>query len=256
LALGDELLAGIWRQIDLLPPLSACPEAPNLGMAHGWAGYLYATMRWCQAAARPLPAGLAARLGELADTAESWGRGARWRWHGQPLAEGHGLAAPATPRWMAGWCNGSAGMVYLWTLASRMLAPSSESNPGPAPRGRAAAAAAAGSDRWLQLAHAAAWHAWEANDQVESLCCGLAGRAYALLDLYQAGAGAEWLDRARILADRAAAASTAAGTEAPEASQLHSLYRGQPGIAVLAADLERPEAAAMPLFGDERWAGR
>ncbi len=248
LALGDELLAGIWRQIDPLPPLAACPEAPNLGMAHGWAGYLYATLRWCRAAARPLPAGLATRLGELADTAESWGRGARWRWHGQPLAEGHGLAAPAAPRWMAGWCNGSAGMVHLWTLASRMLAPSSKTDPGTTPRGRAAA----GPDRWLQLAHAAAWNAWEADDQVESLCCGLAGRAYALLDLYQAGAGVEWLDRARILADRAASAAA----DPQEASQLHSLYRGQPGIAVLAADLERPEAAAMPLFGDERWAGK
>lgn len=251
-ALGDELLAGIWRQIDPLPPLSACPEAPNLGMAHGWAGYLYATLRWCQAAARPLPAGLAARLGELADTAESWGRGARWRWHRQPLADDHGLAAPAEARWMAGWCNGSAGMVHLWTLASRMPALSSESSPGTALRGLAAA----GSDRWMQLARAAAWHAWEADDQVESLCCGLAGRAYALLDLYQAGAGAEWLDRARILADRAAAASTAAATDAPDAPQVHSLYRGQLGIAVLAADLERPEAAAMPLFGDERWAVR
>jgi len=244
LAPGDELLAGIWRQIDPLPPLSACPEAPNLGMAHGWAGYLYATLRWCQAAVRPLPAGLAARLGELADSAESWGRGARWRWNGQPLAEAHGLAAPAAPRWMAGWCNGSAGMVHLWTLASRMQAPTSESTSGSAPRGRAAS-----SGRWLQLAHAAAWHAWEADDQGESLCCGLAGRAYALLDLYQAGAGAEWLERARMLADRAAAAP-----EVTDAS--HSLYRGKLGIAVLAADLERPESAAMPLFGDERWATR
>lgn len=247
LALGDELLAGIWRQIDPLPPLSAWPEAPNLGMAHGWAGYLYATLRWCQAAARPLPAGLGARLGELADSAESWGRGARWRWHGQPLAEAHGLAAPAAPRWMAGWCNGSAGMVHLWTLAARTQALSPESHPATAPRGRIAA----GSDRWLQLANAAAWHAWEADDQVESLCCGLAGRAYALLDLYQAGAGVEWLDRARILADRAAAA-----TDPPEASQPHSLYRGQLGIAVLVADLERPDYAAMPLFGNEHWAVR
>jgi serine/threonine-protein kinase len=152
---------------------------------------------------------------------------------------------------MAGWCNGTAGMVHLWTLASRMQALSSESNPATAPRGRAAA----GSDRWLQLAHAAAWHAWEADDQVESLCCGLAGRAYALLDLYQAGAGAEWLDRARILADRASATSAAAA-DPQEASQRHSLYRGQLGIAVLVADLEGPESATMPLFGNERWAAR
>jgi len=251
-ALGDELLAGIWRQLDPLPPLAACPEAPNLGMAHGWAGYLYATLRWCQATGRPLPPGLAARLGELADSAESWGRGARWRWHGQPPAEGHGLAVPAAPRWMAGWCNGSAGMVHLWTLASRMPALSSDSHPGTAPLARATASP----DRWMQLAHAAAWHAWEADDQVESLCCGLAGRAYALLDLYQVGAGADWLARARILANRAAVASSLAVTDAPEASQPHSLYRGQLGIAALAADLERPEAAAMPLFGDERWTAR
>jgi len=248
LALGDQLLAGIWRQIDPLPPLAACPEAPNLGMAHGWAGYLYATLRWCQAAARPLPAGLAARLRELADSAESWGRGARWRWHGQPLAEGHRLAAPAAPRWMAGWCNGSAGMVHLWTLASRTPGLSSPADPGTAPRDPAT-----GPDPWMQLAHLAAWHAWEADDQVETLCCGLAGRAYALLDLYQSGGGPEWLDRARILADRAAAISAAAA-EDPDASQPHSLYRGQLGIAVLAADLERPDFAAMPLFGDERWA--
>jgi len=252
LALGDDLLAGIWRQLDPLPPLSAGPEATNLGMAHGWAGYLYATLRWCQAAARPLPPGLAARLGELADSAESWGRGARWRWHGQSPAEGHGLVALAAPRWMAGWCNGSAGIVHLWTLASRTPTLTSESPPGTASRGRTTASP----DRWLQLAHAAAWHAWEADDQVESLCCGLAGRAYALLDLHQAGAGADWLARARILADRAAAASSAATIDAPEVSQAHSLYRGQLGIAVLAADLERPEAAAMPLFGDERWTAR
>jgi serine/threonine-protein kinase len=249
-ALGDDLLAGIWRQLDPLPPLSGWLEPPNLGMAHGWAGYLYATLRWCQAAARPLPAGLAARLDELAAGAESWGRGARWRWHGVSLAEGHHHAAPAVARWMAGWCNGSAGMVHLWTLASRMPGLSMPAEPGTVPRGHAAA----GRRRWQQLAHAAAWHAWEANDQVESLCCGLAGRAYALLDLYQAGAGEEWLDRARILADRAAAASAAAAPEAPDDAQPHSLYRGALGIAVLAADLERPEAAAMPLFGNEGWA--
>jgi eukaryotic-like serine/threonine-protein kinase len=251
LALGDELLAGIWRQLGPLPPLSGWLEPTNLGMAHGWAGYLYATLRWCQAAARPFPAGLAARLDELAAGAESWGRGARWRWHGVSLAEGHRHATPAVACWMAGWCNGSAGMVHLWTLASRMPGLSSPAEAVTAPRGHAAT----GPRRWQQLAHAAAWHAWEANDRVESLCCGLAGRAYALLDLYQAGAGEEWLDRARILADRAAA-SAAAAPEAPEDAQPHSLYRGALGIAVLAADLERPEAAAMPLFGNEGWAAR
>ena len=249
-ALGDELLAGLWRQIDRLPALSECLELPNLGMAHGWAGYLYATLRWCEAAGRSLPRGVAVRLDELAASAESWGRGARWRWHGQPVAEGHRRAAPAAARWMAGWCNGSAGMVHLWTLASRLPALSEPIDPGTVPVGRGCG----GSDRWRQLAQAAAWHAWEAGDQVESLCCGLAGRAYALLALYQAGAGEEWLERARILANRAAA-NSAAERDAPD-SPPHSLYRGQLGIAVLAADLERPAAAAMPLVGNEGWSVR
>jgi hypothetical protein len=255
--LGDELLTGLWQQIDRLPELSACFELPNLGMAHGWAGYLYATLRWCEAAGRPLPGGVAARLDELAAGAESWGRGARWRWHGQPVAEGHRRAAPAVARWMAGWCNGSAGMVHLWTLASRPPGLAEPTDPAATPMGHPAAAAA---HRWRQLAEAAAWHAWEAGDQVESLCCGLAGRAYALLALYQAGAGEEWLERARILANRAAVASAAvasAARDVPEGSSPpHSLYRGQLGVAVLAADLERPEAAAMPLFGNEGWSAR
>jgi hypothetical protein len=238
-ALGDDLMAGLWREIDGLPPIAECLELSNLGMAHGWAGYVYATLRWCQAAGRPVPAGVAARLEELANLAESRGRGARWRWHGQPLAEAHGPAAPEAARWMAGWCNGSAGMVHLWALAAQL---SESIDPG----------AAGSSRRWEQLAVAAGWHAWEAGDQVESLCCGLAGRAYALLALNQQGAGEEWLVRARILADRAAVAArqTKAGASA------QGLYRGPLGIAVLAADLERPEAAAMPLFGREGWTPR
>jgi serine/threonine protein kinase len=236
-ALGDDLMAGLWREIDGLPPIAECQELPNLGIAHGWAGYVYSTLRWCQAAGRPVPAGVAVRLDELADMAESWGRGARWRWHGQPLAEAHRRAAPEAARWMAGWCNGSAGMVHLWSLAAQR---STSFDPGSAPTSRR---------RWEQLAIAAGWHAWEAGDQVESLCCGLAGRAYALLALNQQGAGEEWLVRARTLADRAAL-----GVRRSEESA-HSLYRGSLGIAVLTADLERPEGAAMPLFGREGWTG-
>jgi serine/threonine-protein kinase len=234
-------MAGLWRQIDGLPPIAECRELPNLGMAHGWAGYVHATLRWCQAAGRPVPAGVAARLEELADRAESWGRGVRWRWHGQPLAEAHRRAAPAAARWMAGWCNGSAGMVHLWLLAAELAAAIE--------RSAAAPRSAGARRRWEQLAVAAGWHAWEAADEVENLCCGLAGRAYALLALNRRGAGEEWLPRARNLADRAAAAER----QPEDSSPPQSLFRGVFGIAVLAADLERPEAAAMPLFGAEGW---
>ena len=32
-----------------------------------------------------------------------------------------------------------------------------------------------------------------------------------------------------------------------------SLYRGRVGLGVIAAEVERPELAAMPLFEDEGW---
>jgi hypothetical protein len=216
--LGDEVLAGLWEELGPLPPIPSCVERPNLGMAHGWAGYLYATLRWCRSAARPLPAGVEARLAELADCARPWGRGLRWTWYGAGTD-------PRTASSMPGWCNGSAGFVFLWSLALRTL----------------------GGPDFRRLAEGAAWNAWEAPDGGGTLCCGLAGRAYALLNLYRHGGGPEWLARTRDLADRAARA-VERGSEAPD-----SLYRGSVGVAVLAADLARPEGAAMPFFEAEGW---
>ncbi|HKI02484.1 MAG TPA: lanthionine synthetase LanC family protein [Thermoanaerobaculia bacterium] len=212
---GDGLLAGLWEEIEALPPIPLCAVRPNLGMAHGWAGYLYASLRWCRAAGRPLPPGLPERLAELASCALPWGRGLRWRWHAENGDGG----------FMPGWCNGSAGFVFLWTLAQRMLS-------GP---------------RYAELAEGAAWNAWEDPGRDASLCCGLAGRAYALLNLHRHGGGPEWLERARDLADRAARA-VERRAETP-----NSLYKGELGVAVLIADLARPEDAAMPFFEEEGW---
>jgi eukaryotic-like serine/threonine-protein kinase len=215
LARGGELLHGVWRDLEKLSPVQEVRGLPNLGMAHGWAGFLYGSLRWCRAAASPLPEKLRERLAELADCAQLWGRGLRWRWYGTH-------AAFAT---MPGWCNGSAGFVFLWTLAQEVV----------------------GDAGYGALAEGAAWDAYDAPASHGDLCCGLAGRAYALLNLHRHGAGREWLGRARELADRAAAAMQ----EGSESS--HSLYKGALGVAVLAADLARPEAAAMPFFEEEGW---
>ena len=75
-----------------------------------------------------------------------------------------------------------------------------------------------------------------------TLCCGLAGRAYALLNLYRHTKETVWLDRARDLAARAARV----GNIPKEYS--HSLYKGEFGLAVLAADLDQPNEATMPFF--------
>lgn len=216
-ALGDGLLRDLWAEIDEQPPvLHAEAEWANLGMAHGWAGYLYATLRWCRSAGTARPERLEERLAQLAGCGRSAGRGLRWPWRDK----GGGL-----PAHMPGWCNGSAGFVHLWTLAARELDDPS----------------------WMAWAEGAAWNAWEAMDRNASLCCGLAGRAYALLDFWKHGGGEVWLQRARELAELAAV-EIARFSEAAD-----SLYKGEPGVASLVADLAKPEAAAQPFFGDEGW---
>lgn len=207
---GDELACGLQADLAELPVLLLDGEL-NLGVAHGWAGCLYAALRWYCATGQPPPAQLAARLSALADLARPWGRGLRWTWRDAGS--------------MPGWCNGSAGFVFLWTLAHRML----------------------GEDRFRSLAEGAAWNAWEAPESNGNLCCGLAGRAYALLNFYKLDGDAKWLERARELAERAAVAIERSS------EPLHSLYKGALGVAVLAADLARPEEAAMPFFEEEGW---
>lgn len=211
---GEELVRSLWEELDAQPRIYDGDSSVNLGLAHGWAGHLYAALRWSRAAGISLPERCAERLEELAACARPWGRGVRWRWHG---VEGES---------MPGWCNGSAGYLFLWTLAAEAL---------PEPR-------------WRGLAERTAWNTWESPDGIASLCCGLAGRSYALLSFWRKGGGPEWLARARVLANRAAR-----GASHPDAETPDSLYKGAMGVAALAADLGRPEGAAMPLFEEEGW---
>lgn len=207
---GNRTMAGIWALVDRKP---AIPEADIIspGMAHGWAGFLYAALQWCAVSGADPPSGVERRLAELAALAIPTGRGLEWPWT---------LGGPGEPPTMPGWCNGSCGYVFLWTLAHRLL----------------------GDLRYMDLAQGAGWSSWESPEQAGTLCCGLAGRSYALLDLHRHTGDAAWLDRARALALRAARHGTMP-SEYP-----HGLYKGELGLAVLAADLEQPEWARMPFF--------
>ena len=216
LASGNDLVAELWDALARRPSI-ADADIEYLGIAHGWAGFLYATMTWCKIAGTPLPSEIEQRLIELAAFARPTGRGLTWPWT---------LGGEGSRVTMPGWCNGSSGYVFLWTLAEEMM---------PA-RGR-----------YLDLATGAAWDAWDAADATLSLCCGLGGRSYALLNLYRATNDAAWLDRARRLALRAATR----GSSPPERAQC--LWKGELGMAVLASDLERPEDARMPFFEPMGW---
>jgi eukaryotic-like serine/threonine-protein kinase len=219
---GDTVLHEIWAEIDGYAPIQECAAFTYLGMAHGWAGVLYATLCWGESAGAARPVAYEERLEQLAACGESLGSGVRWRRQWLPA-----LREPGSD-YVPSWCNGSAGFVFLWTLAHRVF-------------GRA---------QYLDLAKKSGWNAWEDPNPIGDLCCGLGGRAYALLNLYKHTGELAWLDRARSLAARAPA-----GIQTWSLLD-DSLYKGAIGIALLAADLDRPETACMPFFEPEGWPGR
>jgi serine/threonine-protein kinase len=208
-SVGDEQLAVLWRVLDDTPPIAES-RYDNLGMAHGWAGFLHATLQWCHDTGHALPRGVVPRLEQLAALAEPSGRGLVWPWT---------LVRGTEANYMPGWCNGSAGYVHLWTRGAHVLHDTS----------------------YEVLAEGAAWDVWDAQDAAGTLCCGLAGRAYALLAMHRHGGDAAWLERAGILGERAAHGRF-------EDDYPHSLYKGRMVLPVLAADLDHPFGALHPCF--------
>jgi serine/threonine-protein kinase len=213
---GDNLQDSIWADLENQPPLTEAPRLRSLGAAHGWAGYLLALLQWSQVTATTPPHGIRERLDQLAGLAQPAGRGLIW-----PTEAGGPVAADA---FAAGWCNGAAGYVPLWLLSYARFA----------------------EPRYLQLAQAAAWTAYEGPTTSHGdLCCGYGGRAYALLSLNRHDRDSAWLARAHTLADRAANLVRGRSLRA------ESLYNGEIGIALLAADLEAPQQSRLPLFETE-----
>jgi hypothetical protein len=207
---GDALLARVWS--DFSPS-----GMPRLGIAHGWAGVVYATLMWSRAREMAPPATALEVLDTLAWLAEPHGRGVRWPWRSE---ESNGPEG-----YWPGWCGGEAGHVFLWTLA----------------------AAVYGESDLLEVAERAAWSTWDRPVRVTSLCCGTAGQAYALLNIFRHTGERAWLERAGARAGHAARSGVLAGDSVSPAN----LYKGHAGLAVLAAELRSPELAAMPLFEPE-----
>lgn len=220
---GTQTMTSVWNELDREPSIRDGERITYLGIAHGWAGMLYAALNWHRAASVDLPRAAEERLQQLIECGEAAGRGIRWPW---VLPQGR-QGGPAVH--VPGWCNGSAGYIFMLTAAHAVFR----------------------DDAYLKTAERAAWYAWESADSISNLCCGLAGQAYGLLNFYKHTGESIWLDRARELASRAAAWDTARYVSmnlAPE-----SLYKGEMGVALLAADLADPQSACMPFFEPEGW---
>lgn len=216
------LMAGsIEKRVSGFGTLTHERRLTSVGMAHGWSGVLWTLLRWHRSSGTAMPEWVEDRLRELADLATPRGRGLAWTWSTD------GFEAKGAPPAVPSWCNGSAGHVHTWLEAH----------------------AAFGEERYLDLATAAAWDVWdESRDALPDACCGLVGRAYALLALHRRTGDTAWRRRAEGLADRALSAVT------PHAPDAHRLYKGALGVALLLEELESaPEDARMPLFESEGW---
>ncbi|HUS64078.1 MAG TPA: lanthionine synthetase LanC family protein [Kofleriaceae bacterium] len=176
----------------------------TLGMAHGIAGMCFALL---QASRRP-PAWLLASLDRLAALGAPLGRGTRWP---------HDTAG-APSRMPPSWCNGSAGMAFLWARAHE----------------------ATGQARHRQLARRAALDVYDHASSRPDLCCGAVGQAYAMLALARIDPGGGWRRKARQLTTLALVSDVE--LEAP-----HGLLTGEPGLLCLAVDLMTGETR-FPLF--------
>ena len=171
-------------------------RASRLAFAHGRAGTFHALLTWSLVGGRQLPTEL---FGDLARLADDVARGGTM-----------GASSPSTAR-QRSWCNGAAGLVLLWARAY-------EHTPDV---------------MYLRHArHAAHFTLTHVDDAPGDLCCGLAGRAYALLAMDRIAPGGDWFEHASAMASRAATGMLEACGPWP-----NGLYKGYPGLACLARDL-------------------
>lgn len=192
---------------------AAGTELPYNGIAHGWGGLAYASLMWSCARGLPPPPETRHVLEMLAGLAEPLERGARW-----PVRRD---AGPAETQFWPGWCHGNAGYAFLWTLAESAYGDGTYDAPAE---------------------HAA--HLAYGLSGVSSLCCGTAGQAYSLLARYRATGDERWRFRATQLARQSAERDELAA----DATSPLSLYKGHVGLALLAAELDEPGRATMPMF--------
>jgi serine/threonine-protein kinase len=138
------------------------------GVAHGWAGILLASLRWCSVVGATPPISAQRVLEQLASRGTRSPRGTRW-------------IGPLDPQLPAAWCHGSTGYVHLWLTAASVM----------------------NDERYTANAYEAAEHSWNHATAHPTLCCGLAGQSYAMVRMFQRSNDESWLRRSKTLATRA-----------------------------------------------------
>jgi eukaryotic-like serine/threonine-protein kinase len=201
---GETLAQAVWVENEN----DSQGYAEERGIAHGETGRLYACLRWSQALQTPPSSAVVARVAAIFCD--------RKRPRTAKFAR--------TPRGSTGaafvrssWCNGGAGHVLLLLLT----------------------AAAAGERQFATRAAEIAEATWRDRAITACLCCGLSGRAFAMLSMARATQSRAWVKRAAKLVQRSEAGATSLGT---------GLYKGRAGVELARIELAEPKSARMPLF--------
>ena len=183
--LGSELFTSVSGELERRPGIRDASDLGLLGIAHGWAGLLYALLLWCRATGSPASDMILSRLAELASLGEPAAGGLRWR---RTLSTHND---DPRYRYLTGWCNGTAGIAFLWTLAERF----------------------AGDGHYGGLAERAAQHFASSIEPVHQLCCGRTGEAYAdrLQRVHRSTGNPRWLRTARVQSRRTSNTARASG---------------------------------------------
>jgi hypothetical protein len=165
---GEEI-AGELLQILRSEDIATSTRISYVGVAHGWAGLLFAVLRWDRALRREPDPMIAAKLDELATLAFPIQGGLCW------------TILNNSRTIMPGWCNGNSGHVMLYALAFEVL----------------------GNEKYRTLAVESAKGTWMFKSAIGSLCCGNGGNGYAFLAAHRITGDGLWLRRARYAARRA-----------------------------------------------------
>ena len=207
--LADSLLQEIWTVLDKYPSMDKSNSVGYFGIAHGWSGLLYATLFCCNITGQGLPFNFANRVNQLLDCAIKKDNGICW-----PLSTGVQHSWP-------GWCNGSAGHIFLWVLLYKYFK----------------------DDKYLSIAEQLSNELFlQAPGHNGNLCCGTAGNAYAMLSLYNVTGDKRYLIEVQRLKQ-----VILKNISSPLLYN-NSLYKGEVGLGILFCESAIPGLARMPLF--------
>jgi serine/threonine-protein kinase len=213
--IGNELVADMMKEISSATNFEQS-SVQVLGFAHGWAGILYPLLAWGRRYDAELVARVVPLLERLAAYKVDTRLGSFWP---------HRFDRPIDQGDMAGWCNGTAGFILLWGEAYL----------------------ATGDSRWLSLARDAARHCMTYLENNNSVCCGLAGRGYALAILGAISGEEEWERAAQRCLQQ-----EAAGT--PDiALHPHSLFKGVLGHELARLEVLKREGIAFPMLASDMY---